>query len=121
MYYHVGFRGHSPQPQAAVVPLICGFAVHGFSYRQSTVVPNINEKFQKVATISFKLHTLLSNTIQFCVASLHSTEKVNHPFVQPIPLSGVSSYIPVSHLAAILIIKSTVEESRCWFKEPLVT
>ena len=89
-------------------PLIHSFAFSSFSYPQSTTVQKYNMKYSRNKQFrSFKKHSVLIIMIKFHAISLlpHPAPDVNHLFVW--------SVSPVGHLAAILVIRSTVRVLQC--------
>lgn len=64
--------------------LIHSFTFHGFSYMQSTEIQSIRWKIPEINNLSFKLFAALISVRKSHVRSLHSTQEMNHSFVQHI-------------------------------------
>ena len=89
-------------------PLIGSFAFSSFSYPQSVTVQKYHMKYSRNKQFrSFKKHSVLMIMMKFHTISLlpHPAPDVNHLFVQ--------SILPVGHLAAVLVIRSTVRVPQC--------
>ena len=63
------------------------------------------KNFRNKQFLSIKLCAILSSMMKSQAVLLHPTQDMNHSFVQFI--------LPISHLAATLIIRSTVAVSLC--------
>lgn len=83
---------------------------HKFYYSNPAVICGFVRKFHK-QTISFKLCVL--SVMKLHTIMLHATQDVNH-----LCLASLHDrhHLPIGHLKAVSVIRSTVEISQCLFK-----
>ena len=112
MWKHTGWVGkqRGAKWKNTVVPLICGFAVHSFTYLPPAEVQKHQVKTpRKKQPVNFKLHTILHSMIISHPVLLHPTQDVGHLLVRHLRVV----YIPYPVVTEVIRSTVTVPQGLC--------